>query len=78
MHDIGNTGNRTGSERKIIDMPLGHVVEVFMDSWSFRFGENIELKLTDWGIVSLTGAIKVHETVNFGLVVYKADSLLYN
>lgn len=27
MCEVGNTGHRTSLERKIIDMPLGHVVK---------------------------------------------------
>lgn len=53
------------------------MVEILIGSWAFRFGENFELNLIDLGIVSLTEAIKVHEMVNFGSVVSKADSLLY-
>ena len=58
-------------------MSLGHVTEIFIGSWICRFGEKIELKLINLGIMSLTEAIKVHKIVNFGLLVEKADSLLY-
>lgn len=68
MHKVESTGNRAGSERKVIHMPLGHV-EIFRSSWIFRFGERLELKLTDLGIMSLTEAIKVPEIVNIGLFI---------
>lgn len=33
-------------------MSLEHIVEIVIDSWIFKFGEKVEVKLIDLGIMS--------------------------
>lgn len=77
VHRVGNIGNRIGLKGKITGTSLGHVVELFVGFWIFRFWEKMELKLIDVGIMDVTEAINVHEIVNFSTFVEKADLLLY-